>query len=402
MANFKTGEISPGVHWVGVEDFNRRLFDAVIPIPYGTSYNCYLVKGQNKTALVDSVPTGFADELFGKIASLHDPANIDYVIMNHAEPDHAGAISQVLARAPGASLMLSEKAVPLARRLHGITERMVVVKDGDSVDLGGKTLRFIETPWVHWPETMFTFVPEEQALLTCDFFGAHMASDLLFEDETGDLAITQAKKYFGEIMMPLIFMAGKALEKAKACRPAVIAPSHGPVYRNPEKILNYYEKWINGPLENKAVILYVSMYGATEKLAETIRRTLSAEGVNTVPYNVLVADMAHIAGDMVDCKAVIVGAPVVVGSPHPMGSLAMTLLKYLHPRAKLAAAFGSYGWAGGAVNAIRTQLDGLGFEIVGTLEVQGTPTAEDTGAAVELAKKIAARVLEAKVPTAAS
>ncbi len=395
----KTVEIAPGIHWVGAEDWHRRLFDSLIPLPFGTSYNSYLVQGQSRTALVDTVHSNFSEELVRKITAVQEPVKIDFVVMNHAEPDHGGSIKKVLAQAPAARLVLMAKGVPLAKKLHGVDEdRMMIVKEGDSIDLGGKTLQFIETPWVHWPETMFTFVPEDKVLFSGDFFGTHIASDVLFEDEVGDIVMQQAKEYYADIMMPLLYMAEKALEKAKACKPAIIAPTHGPAYRNPDKILAAYEKWIKGPLEKKAVIIYVSMYGSTEKLAEIIRAAISAEGVNTVPHNLVTADLSHIAADLVDCSAIVVGVPTLLGNPHPAGSLALTLLKYLRPRAKCAAIFSSYGWSGGAVNIIRTQLDGLGFEILGTLEIQGPPGPDETAKAVELGKKIAARVLQGKGP----
>ncbi|MBI4334767.1 MAG: FprA family A-type flavoprotein [Chloroflexi bacterium] len=392
----KTVEIAPKVYWVGVEDWHKRLFDCLVPLPYGTSYNSYLVIG-NKVALVDTVHPNFGDELLRKIASLTELVKIDYVVMNHAEPDHAGSISRVMAQAPAAKLVLTSKAAPIARKLHGVEEgRMMVVKDGDYIELGGKTLKFVESPWVHWPETMFTQVIDDKVLFSGDFFGAHLASDVLFDDEVGDILLPHARTYYALIMMPLIFMADKALEKAKACRPAVIAPSHGPVYRNPERIMSAYEKWIRGPLEKKAVMLYVSMYGATEKLAEAIKSSLSAEGVNTVPFNLVSADPGHIASEMVDSSAVLLGVPTLLGNPHPVGSSALTLLKYLRPRAKCAAIFSSYGWSGGAVNIIRTQLDGLGFKILDTLEIQGPPTREETEKAVEMGKKIAAWIKESR------
>lgn len=393
----KTVEIAPKVHWVGVEDWHKRLFDSLIPIPYGTSYNSYLVIG-NKVALIDTVHPNFGDELLRKISSVTELVKIDYVVMNHAEPDHAGSAAKVMALAPAAKLILNAKAVPLARKLHGIDEgRMMVVKDGDTIELGGKTLKFLEAPWVHWPETMFTQVLEDKVLFSCDFFGAHLASDVLFDDEVGDKLSYHARRYYALIIMPLIYMAEKALEKAKACAPAVIAPSHGPVYRHPEKVIAGYERWIKGPLEKKAVMVYVSMYGATEKLAETIKAALSAEGINTVPFNLVSSDPGHIASEMVDCSAIILGVPTLLGNPHPAGSFALTLLKYLRPRAKCAAIFSSYGWSGGAVNIIKNQLDGLGFEIIGTLEIQGPPDKDETEKAIELGKKIASRLLQPKV-----
>ncbi len=395
----KTVEIARGIYWVGVEDFNRRLFDSLIPLPYGTSYNAYLVKGQDKTALIDTVEGKFVDELVCKVNAVQDLASVDYLVTNHAEPDHAGSIGDVMRKMPRARLVLTTKAVKYIRKVHHVEEsRMMVVKEGDSIDLGGKTLRFIEAPWVHWPETMFTFVPEDRVLFSCDFFGTHIASDLLYDDEVGDIVLPMAKKYYAEIMMPLLPMADKALEKAKVCRPVVIAPSHGPVHRHPDRVMTAYEKWIKGPLEKKAVIIYVSMFGSTEKLAQTIRATLSAEGVNAVPHNLLVADASEIASDLVDASAIVVGVPTMLGNPHPAAASALTLLKYLRPRAKCGAIVSSYGWSGGAVNIIRSQMDGLGINCVGTLEINGPPDEAEIAQAVELGKTIAATILKTKAP----
>jgi flavorubredoxin len=390
----KTVEIAPKIHWVGVEDWHRRLFDSLIPLPYGTSYNCYLVVGRSKTVLVDTVQGNFADELVAKITTVVEPEKIDYVVMNHAEPDHAGSIPRMMAVAPSARLVLTAKGAPVARKFYGVQDaRMMVVKEGDSIDLGGKTLRFLEAPWVHWPETMFTFAVEDKVLFPCDFFGSHIASDVLYEDEVGDMLLPSAKGYFADIMGPLMTMAGRALDKAKSLQPDIIAPSHGPVHRNPQKIMGAYEKWIKGPLEKKAVVVYVSMWGSTERLAETVTAAISAEGVTAVPYNLVNADVSHVAADLLDCSAIVIGAPTVLGNPHPLGSFGLILVKYLRPRAKLAAIFSSCGWGGGAVNLIKSQLDNLGLETVGTLEIQGPPTEEEINKAIDLGKKIASRVI---------
>ncbi|MFH1016459.1 MAG: FprA family A-type flavoprotein, partial [Chloroflexota bacterium] len=260
----KTVEIAPNITWVGIEDFHRRIFDSLITLPYGTSYNAYLVSGKNKIALIDTTNPGFENELLTKIASIVSPAKIDYVIMNHAEPDHAGAIPVVLAAAPNAKLVLTRKGAELAEALYHVPEaRRLVVKEGDTIDLGGKTLRFIEAPWLHWPETMFTFAVEDKVLFSCDFFGTHLASDRLFDDEVSENLIPEAKRYFAEIMMPYNKMAIAGLDKALAAGPGVIAPSHGPVYRNPQRILTAYEQWVRGPLAKKAIVVYASMWDST-------------------------------------------------------------------------------------------------------------------------------------------
>ncbi|MDY6917180.1 MAG: FprA family A-type flavoprotein [Chloroflexota bacterium] len=391
----KTVEIAPCVRWVGVQDWQRRMFDALIPLPYGTSYNSYLVVGKDKTALVDTVNPGFGGMLMDRVASVADPQRIDYVVMNHAEPDHAGAIPHVMAVARNATLVATRKGADMAGVFHHVPEeKRHVVKNNDTIDLGGKTLRFIEAPWLHWPETMFTFAVEDRVLMSCDFFGSHLATDRLFDDEVGDILLPEAKRYYAEIMMPFGRMVAAGLDKAKALDARVIAPSHGPVYRNPARIVDAYEKWARGPLERKAVIVYVSMWGSTAKLAHAVTSAISAEGVEAVPYDLTAADVSHIAADLVDASAVVVGSPTVLGGPHPQAIYALTLVKALRPRVKLAAYFGSYGWGGGAGSQVQGQLEPAGFEIAGVLEIHGPPGDDDLDKAYDLGRTVARRVKE--------
>jgi flavorubredoxin len=389
----KTVEIAPNITWVGTEDFHRRIFDSLITLPYGTSYNAYLVIGKQKTALVDTTNPGFENELLAKISSILSPGKIDYLIMNHAEPDHASAIPHVLAAAPNAKLVLTKKGAELAEALYRTPEaRRLVVKEGDTIDLGGKTLSFIEAPWLHWPETMFTFAVEDKVLFPCDFFGSHLASDKLFDDEVGELLIPEAKRYFAEIMMPYTKMAIAGLDKALAVSPRIIAPSHGPVYRNPKRILSVYEQWTRGPLAKKAIVVYVSMWDSTRKMAKVITDAISAEGVEAVPYDLISADISHIARDLVDTSAVVLGSPTVLGGLHPLAAYALVLVRALRPRVKLAAFFGSFGWGGGAARQAKEMLDPAGFEIIDALDIKGTPTDKDLEAAKELGKKVAQRI----------
>lgn len=391
----KTVEIAPGITWVGVEDWQRRMFDALIPTPYGTSYNAYLVLGKDKVALIDTVHSAFEEELLAKISTVVAPERLDYLIMNHAEPDHAGSIPRVMAAAANAKLVVSKKGADMAQALYRIPEsRCLVVKEGDVIELGGKTLRFIDAPWLHWPETMFTLAIEDRVLFPCDLFGSHMASDKLFDDEVGDIVLPEAKRYYAEIMMPFARMVAAGLDKVASFDIRTIAPSHGPVHRNPKRIIGAYEQWSRGPLAPKAVIAYVSMWGSTTQLAQHIINAISAEGVEAVPYDLLVADISHIARDLVDASAIVLGTPTVLGGLHPLAAYALTLVKALRPRLKLAAYFGSYGWGGGAASQAKGLLEPAGFEIVDALEVRGTPGDRDLESAAELGRRVARRVKE--------
>ncbi len=394
-AAVKTVELAPGITWVGVEDWNRRFFDALIPLPHGTSYNAYLVVGRSRIALIDTVAPGFEDQLKAKIRVIVPPERIDYVVMNHAEPDHAGAIPAVMSAAPKAQVVATKKGVEIAGALYRIPEsRCLTIRDGDTLDLDGKTLRFLEAPWLHWPETMFTLAGEDKILFPCDFFGAHMATDRLFDDEVSDVLIPEAKRYYAEIMMPFTRMVTTGLDKAKNSAPRIIAPSHGPVYRRPERILEAYEKWSRGRLAAKAVVMYVSMWRSTEHLAKAVVSGISAEGVEAVPFDLSRSDISHVASELVDASAIVLGSPTVIGGLHPAAAYALSLLKLLRPRLRIAAFFGSYGWGGGAATQARTLLEPTGCELISVLDIRGTPGEKEIADAVLLGRKIAQRVKE--------
>lgn len=391
----KTIELIPGIIWVGVEDWDRRVFDALIPLSHGTSYNAYLVVGKSRVALIDTVGRGFEDQLMAKIQAVVPPEKIDYIIMNHAEPDHAGAIPAVMSVATKAQVVTTKKGVEMTGVLHRVPEsRCLTIRDGDTLDLGDKTLRFLEAPWLHWPETMFTFAVEDKVLFPCDFFGAHMATDRLFDDEVSDILIPEAKRYYAEIMMPFARMVTAGLDKARIAAPRIIAPSHGPVYRRPERILEAYEKWSRGLLAAKAVVVYVSMWRSTERLAKAIASGISAEGIESIPFDLSVSDISHVASELVDASAIVLGSPTVLGGLHPVAAHVLSLLKVLRPRLKLAAFFGSYGWGGGAATQAKALLEPTGCELIGALDIRGTPCDKEIADAVLLGQKIAQRIKE--------
>jgi flavorubredoxin len=386
-------KISDDVFWVGVRDWNRRLFDALIPLPRGTTYNAYLVIGTEKKALIDTVNPGFEKELDEKIRKLVDPSEIDYVIMNHAEPDHAGAIPYVMAINNKAKLVTSNKGAKMAQTFYKVPEnRIIAVRDQETINLGGKTLRFIEAPMLHWPETMFTYLQENKILFPCDFFGSHVAGGL-YEDEVEDL-IVHAQRYFGEIMMPFRTMGQKAMEKIKDLEIEMIAPSHGPIHRNPERILKAYRKWVNGETKQKAVIVYVTMWNSTEKMIQPIAETLASEGIEIALHNLTLADIGEVAKDLVDSRAIVLGAPTVLGGMHPLGVYATFLVKALRPPTKFGVVLSSYGWGGGAVKHVQEILGPSKIEVVGATEVYGPPTENDIKQIIELGKTLAKKIKE--------
>jgi len=389
-------KISEGVYWVGAKDWNRRLFDALIPLPRGTTYNAYIVIGTDKKALIDTVNPGFEKELEEKIRNVIDPNEIDYVIMNHAEPDHAGTIPYIMSKNKKAKLVTSNKGAKMAQTFYKVPEeRIIAVRDQETISLGDKTLRFIEAPMLHWPETMFTYLQENKILFPCDFFGSHIASGGLYDDEVEDLLV-YAQRYFGEIMMPFRTMGQKALEKIKDLEIEMIAPSHGPIHRNPERILEAYKKWVDGETRQKAIIVYVTMWGSTEKMIQSIAETLAAEGIEVALYNLTVSDIGDVAKDLVDSRAIVLGAPTVLGGMHPLGVYATYLVKALRPPTKFGVVLSSYGWGGGTVKHVQETLGPSKIEVVGAMEINGPPTENHVKQIVELGKTLAKKIKEAK------
>ncbi|MEE9584296.1 MAG: FprA family A-type flavoprotein, partial [Candidatus Brocadiales bacterium] len=371
------------------------IFDSFMSLPYGTTYNAYLVVGSDSVALVDTVGLEFSDILLGKISEIVKPEGIDYVVMNHAEPDHGGAIPGILSIARGARLVATKKGRSVAKLFYDVPEeRVQVVEDGTRIDLGGKTLRFIDAPWLHWPETMFTYCEEDKLLFSCDFLGAHVAADKLYEDEVGDIVLAEAKRYYAEIMMIFINPLRKALDKLDGLDIKVIGPSHGPVYRSPRRILDAYEKWARGPLEPKVVVIYVSMYGSTATLEKTMVETLKEEGVEVASYNMVRSDVSQIVTDLVDSSAIIFGSPSFYGGMHPRLASSVELIRTIKPRGKMVAVFGSYGWGGGAAKEITSRLAPVGFDVIETLEIKGPPREEALGKARALGKAVAQKVKE--------
>jgi flavorubredoxin len=388
-------EFSNNIYWVGIRDWNRRLFDALIPLPKGTTYNSYLVMGDNKKALIDTVNPGFEKEWEEKIRKITDPADIEYVIMNHAEPDHAGCIPHILSINDKAILVTSVKGAEMAQIFFNVPkERIRTVHDGELIDLGGKTLRFIEAPMLHWPETMFTYVPEDKVLFPCDFFGLHV-SEGVYDDEVEDLLIF-AQKYFGEIMMPFRFNGQRAMEKIKNLEIRVIAPSHGPIHDKPGTIVDAYKKWVNGETKQKAVAVYVTMWNSTEKMIKVISETLASEGIEVVRHNMANADIADVARDLVDARAIVLGVPTVLGGAHPVGVHVANLVKVLKPPAKYAVVLSSYGWSAGALKNIQDMLGSTKMEIVEAMETKGPPTENDVARIIEIGKALAERIKEGK------
>jgi flavorubredoxin len=384
-------EIANCVYWVGAKHWDRKMFDALIPLPQGTSYNSYLVKGTDHTALIDTVNPGFWSELYAKVSKVANLYELEYLVMNHAEPDHASAIPYVMGESPGATLVATAKGAQMARLYFKVPEdRILIVKDGDAIDLGGKTLTFIEAPWLHWPETMFTYLPEERILFPCDFFGAHTAFGF-YDNESEELE-SLAKRYYGEIMMPFSKMGAKALQKIQDLDIRMIAPSHGPIYRNPSRIIDEYRRWTAGETREKAIVTFVSMWGSTDRMAKAFAEALENHGIEVMVFNLQVADVGDIARELVDSRAIVLGSPTVLGGLHPLATFALNLVKILRPPLEFGAFIGSYGWGGGALRQVQEQLGPTKMEIVGAVDIHGPPDEDALGKVADLARQLALKI----------
>jgi flavorubredoxin len=365
-------EVCHNIFWVGALDWDRRLFDELIPLPHGTSYNSYLIKGSEKTALIDTVDPSKEYELISNLVKV-GTETIDYIIANHAEQDHAGSLPMMLEFFPNAQIVTNEKCRDLLiALLHLPPERFRVIKDRETLSLGDRTLEFLLTPWTHWPETQVTFLREDRILFPCDLFGSHIAtSDLFMQDER--TTYLSAKRYYAEIMMPFRASIRGYVEKVNALSVAMIAPSHGPIYRNPQFILDAYADWTSDAVKNEVVIPYSSMHGSTQKMVDYLVDALLARGITVQPFNLSKTDVGELAMALVDPATVVIATPTVLFGPHPRVVYATYLANLLRPKVRFASVIGSYGWGGKAVETIVKMLDHLKVEVLEPVMVRGLP-----------------------------
>ncbi len=370
---------------MGAVDWNRRLFDSLIPLPDGTSYNAYLVKGSEKTALLDAVDPAMEHVLMERLADVPD---VHYVVSHHAEQDHSGSIPTVLKKYPNAQLVCSPKGKEmLVDHLHIEASRIRTVSDGETIFLGDKTLKFIHTPWVHWPETMSTYLPEDKILFSCDFFGSHIATSELYAGEN-PLVLEAAKRYYAEIMMPFRKIIQGNIKKIENLDFDLIAPSHGPIYDKPDFILDAYRDWVSDRVSNQVVIPYISMHGSTEAMVNHLVSFLAERGITVQKFDLSVTDLGKLAISLVDAATIVIGTPTVQVGPHPLVFSATHLANALRPKLRYAAIIGSYGWGTRAVEQISSLIPHLKVEVLGTLMCKGYPRDCDFEALDVLADKI--------------
>jgi flavorubredoxin len=388
-------EIRRGIHWVGAVDWDRRLFDELIPLPDGTSYNAYLVRGSEKTVLIDTVDPTMTDLLVANLDSLGIKA-LDYVVANHAEQDHSGTLPDILAKYPMAKLLCTPKCQPMLVDLLAVSpDRIAAVEDHATVSLGDRTLEFIHAPWVHWPETMLTYLQEEKILFPGDFFGSHLATSDLYVTDEGAV-YEAAKRYYAEIMMPFRTNIEKHLERLKDYLIELIAPSHGPLYSRPGFILDAYHSWVLDPPENTVVLAYISMHGSTRRMVRHFAQALVARGVSVKQFDLSSADIGKLAAALVDAATLVLATPAVLAGAHPKAIYAAFLANALRPKTRFATIIGSYGWGSRLKEQIIGMLPNLKVELLEPVLAKGLPGEADFQALDNLAAAIAARHEEFK------
>lgn len=381
-------EIKSGIYYVGVIDWDRRLFDSLIPLPDGTSYNSYFIFGSEKAALIDSVDPTMQENLISHLSELR-VKTIDYVIAHHAEQDHSGSIPRVLEKYPQAKVVCTPKCKDMLNDLLLIKEeKFITIEDKETISLGDRTLEFVHVPWVHWPETMVTYLKEDKILFSCDFFGSHLATTDLYVNDEGQV-YEAAKRYYAEIMMPFRTTIKKNLDKIKDYTIDIIAPSHGPMYNKPDFITEAYHSWLFNEPKNIVVLPFISMHGSTRKMVEYLVEALVGKGVMVKQFDLTVTDIGKMAMALVDAATVVIGVPTVHAGPHPNVAYAVILANALRPNIKFISIIGSYGWGGKTVEQLAAMIPNLKVEILTPVIAKGFPREADFKALENLATSIA-------------
>lgn len=370
-------EITKGVYYVGSVDWNLRDFHGYTT-PRGVTYNSYLIVDE-KICLIDTVKAPFANELLERISDIIDPGRIDYIVTNHIEPDHASALPAVIKRAPQAKVFITAQGRDAVPKYFGGQYDFHVVKEGDVLDLGKNKLHFVPLPMLHWPDSMATYLDGEQILFSNDAFGQHICTSKRFDDENDISAVLyEAAKYYANILMPFGRLVTKALDKTNELSIKMIAPSHGVVWRKHiDDIMDKYQQWGRGQARHKVVVAYDSMWGGTEMMAKRILEGLAAAGVEAKLYRMSAAERSEVAWDLLEAKGLLIGSSTLNNGMLPTMGALMVYLKGLRPAGKTAAAFGAYGWGGGAQKDMEEYLKVTGMTVEQGLTVKWTASIEE-------------------------
>ncbi len=380
-------KISEDIYFIGTQDWDRRLFDEIIPLPEGTSYNSYLIKNNMEALLIDTVDPSKGEELFRNIKE-SQVEKVSYVIAQHAEQDHAGCLKEVLVRFPGCKIITNARCRELLiDELHLTSDDFLEIKDKEIFKFGTQEMQFIFAPWVHWPETFLTYLPKERVLFTCDLFGSHLASSEIWASANSNIYLA-AKRYYAEIMMPFRQYIEKHLQILRELNIDLIAPSHGPIYENPDFIMKHYQEWVSDSVKNEVVIPWVSMHGSTEAMVNYLVERLIKGGIKVTPYRLTNTDIGELAMSLVEAATLILASPTVITGPHPQIIYAAYLCHVLKPKTRFAGIIGSYGWGSKMEQDVLQIISNLKLDLLPTVICKGYPRKEDFQKLDELAKQI--------------
>lgn len=386
--------LKKGVYWVGAIDWNVRNFHGY-STHMGTTYNAYLVV-DDRIALIDTVKAPFYQEMLRRVKEIVDPEHIDYVVSNHVEMDHSGSLPLIMKEVTKAKLITSERfgEAGLKSTFHADWE-LTPVKEGDEISLGRRKLVFIPTPMLHWPDSMATYLAEENLLFSMDAFGQHITTSERFDDEVGlDVIMPQATKYYANILMPFADLILKALDKLGKLKIDIIAPSHGVIWRSHVKeIVDAYAAWGRGDTKKKALVIYDTMWGSTDMMAQALVEGIASTGVEVKLFNLSKTDRSDVITDVQDAKALLIGSPTLNNGMFPTVADFLCYLKGLKPRGKVGAAFGSHGWASAAVKQIEEELGKAGVEVIKSdLAVKFVPDEDALKRCIDFGKAVASRI----------
>ncbi len=395
-------EIRPDVHWIGVNDRTTDLFEGLWPITQeGVSYNAYLIDDEKK-AIVDLSKSLKTDDFLDQVHQLVDLSELDYVILNHMEPDHSGVLRTLRRVVPDVTIVGTQKTKEMLEGFYGITDDIQVVEDGDALALGHHTIRFFSTPFVHWPETMMTYLEGERILFSCDAFGGYGAlRGGIFDDQCTDFSFyeKEALRYYVNIVAVFSRPVLKAIDKLKDLPVSIIAPSHGLVWReNPGRIVELYREWAGyagGPGEIGVTLLYGTMYGNTEEMMNAVAQGVSDEGVPVDIFDARHTHVSYILPSLWTRRGVIVGAPTYEGALFPPVAQVLSMAGTKRIRNRIATHFGSYGWSGGAQRQFESFVDELKWEMTEPFEFRGGPTDDDLRRGEAFGAAFARRIREA-------
>lgn len=388
-------EIAPDIYWTGLNDRTSDLFEGIWPITQeGVSYNSYVIVDE-KITLIDLVKGIKTDDYLTQLEEVIDPAKVDYIIINHMEPDHTGMIKTMMKIAPNVTFVGSEKTKEMIQGFYGFTPNFQVVKTGDTLSLGKHILEFYDTPWVHWPETISTYEKTNKILFSCDAFGSYGAlGGSIFDDEYDDLDfyIEEALRYYSNIVGKFSRFVLKAIDLLKDLDIQIIAPSHGLVWRNPKQIIDLYYQWAKygtEPAELGVTLLYASMYGNTEKMMGAVAQGLANEGIPVKIFDVARTHVSYILPYLWKYRGIMIGTPTYEAKLFPPMAYILDISHSKRVAQKELARFGSFGWTGGAQRDLESRLKKLKWNLFDTFEFRGGPTMEDFQKGEELGKRFA-------------